>query len=91
MLKLTRLNNHIVVVNPDHIYAADAAPDTTLRLANGETILVKESLDELIALVVEYRRRVRDELGRDGGHDAASVASLTERHRADERKKGDVR
>lgn len=83
MIKLTRLNGLTVVVNPDHIYAADAAPDTTLRLANGETILVKESLDELIDRVVAYRKRVRDALGRDGGHDAASVAGLTERHRAD--------
>lgn len=83
MIKLTRLNGLTVLVNPDHIYAADAAPDTTLRLANGETILVKESLDELIARVVSYRKRVRDELGRDGGHDASAVAGLTERHRAD--------
>ncbi len=83
MIKLTRINNHVVVVNPDHIYAADAAPDTTLRLANGETILVKESLDELIDNVVEYRRRVRDALGRDGGHDGATVGELTERHRRD--------
>ena len=83
MIKLTRINNHVVVVNPDHIYAADAAPDTTLRLANGETILVKESLDGLIDLVVAYRRRIRDALGRDGGHDGATVGELTERHRRD--------
>ena len=83
MLKLTRLNNHVVIVNPDHIYAVDAAPDTTLRLANGETILVKESLDEFIELVVQYRRRVRDALGRDGGRDGATVGDLTERHRRD--------
>jgi len=83
MIKLTRLNHHVLVVNPDHIYAVDAAPDTTLRLANGETILVKESLDELIELVVQYRKRVRDALGRDGGHDGATVGDLTDRHRRD--------
>lgn len=87
MLKLTRLNNQIVVVNPDHIYAADAAPDTVLRLANGETILVKESLDALIDLVVAYRQRVRDPLARDGGHDGATVGYVTERHRLDVAKK----
>jgi len=87
MLKLTRINNHVVVVNPDHIYAAEASPDTTLRLANGETILVKESLDELIDLVVAYRRRIRDALGRDGGYDGATVGDVTERHRLDVAKK----
>lgn len=59
MIKLTRLNNHVVAINPDHIGWADATPDTTLVLIGGEKILVRESLEELIAQIVEYRRRVR--------------------------------
>jgi len=60
MLKLTRLNNHVVAINPDHVVWADATPDTTLFLAGGERIIVRESLDELVARVVEFRRLVRD-------------------------------
>jgi flagellar protein FlbD len=59
MLKLTRLNNHTVAINPDHIGWADATPDTTLALIGGEKIIVRETLDELIALVVEFRRLIR--------------------------------
>lgn len=59
MIKLTRLNNHLVAINPDHIGWADATPDTTLFLIGGDKILVRESLDELIAIIVEYRRQVR--------------------------------
>jgi uncharacterized protein YlzI (FlbEa/FlbD family) len=59
MIKLTRLHNQIVVVNCDHIYEA------------GERIIVRETLDELIAKVVEYRRRI------SSGHDADAVASVT--------------
>lgn len=59
MLKLTRLNNHTVGINPDHISWADATPDTTLALIGGEKIIVRESLDELIALVIEFRRLIR--------------------------------
>ena len=59
MIKLTRLNNHVVALNADHIQWVDAAPDTTLFLLGGEKIIVRESLDELIALVVEFRRTVR--------------------------------
>jgi flagellar protein FlbD len=81
MIKLTRLQNQIVVVNPDHIYEAEATPDTTLRLANGERIIVRETLDELITKVVEYRRRIRDvvgvDRGNDGGNDGACVAGMT--------------
>jgi flagellar protein FlbD len=59
MIKLTRLNNHTVAINPDHISWADATPDTTLALIAGEKIIVRESLDDLVALVVEFRRLVR--------------------------------
>lgn len=59
MIKLTRLNNHIVGINPDHIGWADATPDTTLFMIGGEKIIVRETLDELIEAIVEFRRRVR--------------------------------
>lgn len=85
MIKLTRLHNQIVVVNPDHIYEAEARPDTTLRLVNGETIIVKETIDELIAKVVDYRRRICG-----GAHDALAVGAVTLRHRDDDDTKGGV-
>ena len=59
MLKLTRLNNHVVAINPDHIGWADATPDTTLFLIGGEKIIVRESLDELIARIIGFRRLIR--------------------------------
>ncbi len=59
MIKLTRLNNHVVAINPDHIGWVDATPDTTLFLIGGEKIIVRETLDELIGCVIEYRRQVR--------------------------------
>ena len=59
MLKLTRLNNHVVAINPDHIGWADASPDTTLFLIGGEKIIVRESLDELIARIIGFRRMIR--------------------------------
>ncbi|MBM4360987.1 MAG: flagellar FlbD family protein [Deltaproteobacteria bacterium] len=59
MLKLTRLNNHIIAINPDHICWVEETPDTTLSLVNGEKLLVRESLDDLIKAIVEFRRLVR--------------------------------
>ena len=59
MIKLTRLNNHVVAINPDHIGWADATPDTTLFMFNGEKIIIRETLDELIACVIDFRKRVR--------------------------------
>ncbi|MBX3186762.1 MAG: flagellar FlbD family protein [Labilithrix sp.] len=86
MVKLTRLNNQVIVVNADHICGAEAAPDTTLRLANGERIIVKETIDQLIGEVVAYRRRI----GVAQGHDAVVAAMTPERHGDDARVRGGV-
>lgn len=59
MLKLTRLNRAPVAVNPDHISWIDVVPDTTLCLVGGEKLIVRETIDELIEQLVEYRRLIR--------------------------------
>jgi len=59
MLRLTRLNNQPVAINPDHIAWVDSSPDTTLCLLGGDKILVRESLDELVDQVVAFRRAIR--------------------------------
>jgi|SRR5580698_696792 flagellar protein FlbD len=65
MLKLTRLNNHVVAINPDHIGWVDATPDTTLFLIGGEKIIVRETLDELISAVIAFRQLIRAGSGDD--------------------------
>jgi flagellar protein FlbD len=86
VIKLTRLNNHLVVINPDHIGWADATPDTTLFLIGGEKIIVRETLDELIEHVVEFRKRVRmtEILGAHEG-DPPRIGSVPAGRRVSER------
>lgn len=62
MIKLTRLNHHVVGVNPDTILWADATPDTTLCIQGGEKLLVRESLDELIQKIIFYQRTIHESL-----------------------------
>ncbi|MFO0750621.1 MAG: flagellar FlbD family protein [Myxococcota bacterium] len=59
MIKLTRLNQHTVAINPDNILWADASPDTTLCLVGGERLIVRESLDELIERVSAYQTSLK--------------------------------
>ncbi len=82
MVKLTRLNNRPLVVNPDHIYAAEASPDTTLRLIGGERMLVRETLEELIELIIAFRRRV-NETTQSMPFGALAVAEMTQRQASD--------
>jgi flagellar protein FlbD len=47
-----------VWVNAELIETMEATPDTVVTLLTGRKLLVRETPDELTALVVEYRRRI---------------------------------
>jgi flagellar protein FlbD len=58
MIELTRLNGNPMVVNSDLIKTAEASPDTMLTLINGEKLIVKENLSELVERILAYRARL---------------------------------
>jgi len=57
MVRITRLNGSTLVVNSDMIEFLEATPDTIVTLTTGRKVVAKESIDELIDKVVEYKRR----------------------------------
>ena len=59
MITLTRLNGSEFVVNAELIRTIEERPDTTIVLINGETLIVKEKMVEVVAKAVEYGRMVR--------------------------------
>jgi len=58
MIHLTRLNNAPITINSDLIKFMEQSPDTVITLLNGEKILVREPLNEIVGQIVEFRRRV---------------------------------
>jgi flagellar protein FlbD len=58
MIQLTRLNNHPLVVNSDLIKFVEQAPDTVITLVNGDKIVVRESAQDVLERVVQFRRAV---------------------------------
>lgn len=59
MIQLTRLNNLRLVINCDLIKFVESAPDTVLTLVSGEKILVRETPEEVLEKIVQYRRQVQ--------------------------------
>ncbi len=59
MISLTRLNGTRFVVNAEMIRTIESRPDTTIVLINGETFIVKETMEDVVAKAVEYGRMVR--------------------------------
>ncbi|MCD6450288.1 MAG: flagellar FlbD family protein [Thermotogaceae bacterium] len=64
MIWVTRLNGEKFVINSDHIEIVEANPDTVITLTNGDKYIVKESVDEIIEKVIEFRRKIFADLFR---------------------------
>ena len=58
MIQLTRLNSHPLVVNSDLIKFVEQAPDTVITLVNGDKIVVRENVQDVLERVVQFRRSV---------------------------------
>jgi flagellar protein FlbD len=87
MIELTRLNGNTMVVNSDLIKTAEASPDTMLTLINGEKLIVREELGEVLERVLVYRARLLAVVGRRMKHfdDLERVAALASLDVADSR------
>jgi flagellar protein FlbD len=58
MIRVTRLNGMAYYLNPHQIESIEVKPDTTFLMLSGKIIVVKETVDEIIDRIVEYRRRI---------------------------------
>lgn len=56
MIKLTRLNGEVFVLNAELIRYVESRPDTYITLTGDDRVIVKESMDEVVRRVIEYQR-----------------------------------
>ena len=68
MIKVTRLNDSVMVINVEKIQSLQATPDTVITFTNHDKIMVKEPLEEVSQRIVEYRRMLNCSPG--GGADS---------------------
>jgi len=57
VITVTGLSGDAMVVNVDQIIRIEQTPDTVITFLNGDKLIVRESLDELVDRTVAYRRR----------------------------------
>ncbi len=55
MIKVTDLHGSEYLLNAEQIEKVEQNPDTQIVLLNGHRYYVRESIDELVARVVQYR------------------------------------
>ena len=62
MIKLKRLNGKEFVVNCEMIEFVESTPDTVVTLGSGNKIVVRDTIDEVIDKVVEYKKSINSRL-----------------------------
>jgi len=58
MINLTKLNGQEFALNHRFIEAIQENPDTTIKLSNGNTYLVKEPLEEIIKKIKKFEKAI---------------------------------
>ena len=58
MIEVMRLDGKKYWINPHQIEAIECNPDVTLTMLSGKRIVVKNSPEEIITKIVEYRRLI---------------------------------
>lgn len=58
MIWLTRLNRLPLVLNSDLIEHIEVTPDTVITLTTGQILRVRETAEDVVRRIVEFRRRI---------------------------------
>ena len=63
MIKVTRLNDSVMVINVEKIQSLQATPDTVITFTNHDKIMVKEPIEEISQRIFDYQRAVNCDAG----------------------------
>lgn len=58
MIKLTTMDNKIIIINVNLIEKVESVPETVITLNSGKKVIVKESMDEVINKSVQFHKSV---------------------------------
>ncbi len=58
MIAVTRLNGEEFMVNAELIELVESTPDTIVSLTTGKKYMVRETVDEIIDRIIQYRRQI---------------------------------
>jgi flagellar protein FlbD len=59
MIKLSRINGSPFFLNAELIEQIESTPDTVITLISGKTVMVAESMKQVLGRIMRYRQRLR--------------------------------
>lgn len=78
MIKVTRLNDSVLMINVEMIQSLQATPDTVITFTNQDRLMVKEPVEEISQRIVEYQRSVKPVLAEESGETREVMAPRPE-------------
>ncbi|GFI61585.1 swarming motility protein SwrD [Clostridiales bacterium] len=60
MIKLTKLNNDVFVLNSNQIESIELIPETKVVLMNKDYYIVQENIDEIVDKIIEFNAKIAD-------------------------------
>jgi len=61
MIRLQRMDGKTIVINAEQIQSVENVPDTIITLTNGTRLMVRNTIEEVERLFVEYKRNLSSE------------------------------
>lgn len=58
MIRINRLNNTEFILNCELIEFIEETPDTVITLTTGKKFVVKETAEEIIKKIIEYKNKI---------------------------------
>jgi len=58
MIELTRLSGEVFWLNPHMIEYIERRADTSIAMLSGKHVMVRESVQDVMARIVDYRRLI---------------------------------
>ncbi len=58
MIRLSRINGVKFYLNAELIEQIESSPDTVITLHTGKTVMVAESVHEVLHRIINYKRRI---------------------------------
>ncbi len=57
MIRLTKINGQEIYINNDLMEFIESTPDTIISLTTGKKLIVKETVEEVIEKIIEFKSR----------------------------------
>ncbi len=58
MIALTKLNGHVIYLNPHLIEQMEESKETRIQSVSGKIFIIRETVEQVIERIIKYRKKL---------------------------------